>query len=248
MEAELSKTMRRALFAFSCISLAIGACGGPLILRLYFVQGGSRIWLSSWLQTAGWPIILIPLLVLFMERRKTDGLNTKIITMNLRVSIMTTLVGLLVGAINYLYASGVQRLPVSTATLILSSQLVFTAVFALVLVRQKFTPYTVNTVVLLTLGAVVLALRGSSDKPQGESGKTYTVGFVMTFGAAMMSGLLFPSIELVYMKARQAVTCTLVLEIQLVICIVSTVFSTVGMLAVNDFKVCIYINYHIINQ
>ncbi|KAI5654944.1 hypothetical protein M9H77_32131 [Catharanthus roseus] len=127
-------------------------------------------------------------------------------------------------------------LPVSTAALIVSSQLIFTAFFALILVWQKFTPYTVNTVVLLTIGAVVLALCGSSDKPQGESGKTYTLGFVMTFVAAVLSGLLFPAIELLYIKGRQAVTCTLVLEIQMVISFAATLFSTVGMFVVNDFK------------
>ncbi|KAI3913331.1 hypothetical protein MKW92_005625, partial [Papaver armeniacum] len=38
--------------------------GGPLLLRVYFLHGGSRKWLSSALQTAGFPILLLPLTIL----------------------------------------------------------------------------------------------------------------------------------------------------------------------------------------
>ncbi|GFP99910.1 purine permease 1 [Phtheirospermum japonicum] len=74
------------------------------------------MWFSSWLQTGGWPIILVPLLV----------------------------IGTLTGLGDYLYVYGVAQLPVSTSSLILASQLAFTAAFAFLLVKQKFTSYSVN--------------------------------------------------------------------------------------------------------
>ena len=49
---------------------AVGYIGGPLILRMYFLHGGSRKWLSSWLQTAGFPILLIPLAYLYLRDQR----------------------------------------------------------------------------------------------------------------------------------------------------------------------------------
>ncbi|XP_026383114.1 purine permease 1-like [Papaver somniferum] len=43
---------RKYLMIFNCILLAIGATGGPLLIRLYFVRGGKRIWFASMLASA----------------------------------------------------------------------------------------------------------------------------------------------------------------------------------------------------
>ncbi|KAH1113280.1 hypothetical protein J1N35_006658 [Gossypium stocksii] len=48
-----------------------------------------------------------------------------------------------------IYAYGLSRLPVSTASLIIALQLAFTAVFAFLLVKQKFTAYSINAVFAL---------------------------------------------------------------------------------------------------
>ena len=207
-------------------------------MRLYFLKGGQKIWFSSWLQTGGWPILFIPLIISFFHRRRTQGpRNTKLILMKYPVFIATAVIGLLTGLDGYLYAYGVAKLPVSTSAIVLASQLGFTASFAFLLVKQKFTPYSVNAIFLLTLGSGVLALHSSSDRPKGESTKMYVLGFIMTLGAAALYGFVMPAMELMYIKAKQAVTFTLVLEIQLVMCFFATVFSTVGMLINNEFQV-----------
>ncbi|VAH98002.1 unnamed protein product [Triticum turgidum subsp. durum] len=57
------------LVIFSACLVLIGA-GGPLLLRVYFVHGGQRLWLSALLQISGWPLLLPPLCVsLFRGRR-----------------------------------------------------------------------------------------------------------------------------------------------------------------------------------
>ncbi|CAN4115189.1 unnamed protein product [Withania somnifera] len=58
----------------------------------------------------------------------------------------------------------------------------------------------------------------------------------MTLLAAALYGLILPCIELTYMKAKQAITATLVLEIQMVICFAATAFCTIGMIANKDFQ------------
>ncbi|KAL0319237.1 UNVERIFIED_CONTAM: Purine permease 3 [Sesamum angustifolium] len=157
---------KRIFFIINCIILAIGNCGGPLIMRLYFLHGGKRIWFSSWLETGGWPVILIPLIVSYTRRRRANP-GAQLILMKPRLFVAAAVIGILTGFDDYLYAYGVAKLPVSTSALIIASQLAFTAVFAYFLVKQKFTAYSTNAVVLLTVGAV-LGLHTSGDRPEGS--------------------------------------------------------------------------------
>ncbi|KAJ7965766.1 Purine permease-like protein [Quillaja saponaria] len=251
MEAQESRPMKKALLILNCIILSIGNCGGPLILRLYFKHGGKRIWLSSWLETGGFPIILIPLAGCYLHRHRRLGRqqsfsttnvrepnnSNKLIFMKLPLFVASAIIGTLTGFDDYLYAYGLARLPVSTSALIIATQLVFTAVFAFFLVKQKFTSYSVNAVVLLTVGAGILAMHTSGDRPAGESNKQYIVGFLTTLAASALYGFILPLVELTYKKAKQAITYTLVLEIQLVMCAFATLVCTIGMLINNDFKV-----------
>ncbi|KAF7138365.1 hypothetical protein RHSIM_Rhsim07G0208100 [Rhododendron simsii] len=209
--------MKRALLLLNTIFLAIGGCGGPMIMRLYFIHGGNRLWLSSWLETGGWPIYFIPLLINYLQRRRKEGSTAKLYFIGGPVFVASTVIGVLTGFDDYLYAYGVAFLPVSTGSLVLASQLGFTAIFAFLVVKQKFTPYSINAIALLTVGAGVLALHTSSDRPKGESNKDYNVGLIMMLAAAALYGLILPLVELTYKKARQVITYTVVLEMQLAI-------------------------------
>jgi len=229
--------MKKVLLILNCILLSIGPCGSPLIMRLYFIHGGKRVWLSSWLETGGWPIVLLPLTVTYFHRRSTQGPRAKLYFMKPPLFIASAGIGIITGFDDYLYAYGVARLPVSTSSLIIASQLAFTAGFAFLLVRQKFTSYSINAVVLLTIGAGVLALHTRNDRPAGESNKQYLVGFLMTVAAAALYGFLLPLIELTYKKAKQEITYSLVMEVQIVMSLFATLLCTVGMLINKDFKV-----------
>ncbi|KAI3819859.1 hypothetical protein L1987_13711 [Smallanthus sonchifolius] len=232
---------KTSLLILSCILLSIGNCGGPLITRLYFIHGGNRVWLSSFLETAGWPVIIIVLIILYFHRQKNASfLVVKPVTkiyMRPRLFFAVAFIGVITGLDDYLYAYGVARLPISTSALILAPHLAFVAFFAYLLVKQKFTPYSINAVVLLTVGAGVLALHTSGDRPEGESTKEYVMGFVMTVAAALLYGFVLPLIELTYKQAKQEITYTLVVEIQIIMCLFATLFCTVGMVVNNDFKV-----------
>lgn len=252
METTKSKksTMKIALLILNIILLAIGNCAGPLMMRLYFLHGGKRIWFSSWLETAACPVILIPITVSYLQRRRSSTTadhesssssqpsnnNNKLFLMTPPVFFASAIIGILTGLDNYLYAYGVGRLPVSTSSLIIASQLAFTAAFAFLLVKQKLTSYSLNAVFLLTLGAVVLGLHADGDRPDNESARQYLVGFLMTVGAAFLYGFILPLMEFTYKKARQEITYALVLEIQMVMCLFATLFCTVGMLVNNDFQ------------
>ncbi|RHN70158.1 putative purine permease, plant [Medicago truncatula] len=209
------KKMKRFLLVVNCLILSLGTCSAPLIMRLYFIHGGQRVWLSAFLQTAGFPLMLIPLAISYIKRHRLhhhppplttisiapEKLN--IISMKPPIFFAAAFIGILTGLDDYLFAYGVARLPVSTSALIIASQLGFTAFFAFLIVKEKFTAFTVNAVVLLTVGAGVLAMHTSSDRPAGVSAKQYWISFSTTF----------------------------------VTCMFATLFCAIGMIANNDFKV-----------
>uniref|UniRef100_A0A2P2QQ94 Probable purine permease n=1 Tax=Rhizophora mucronata TaxID=61149 RepID=A0A2P2QQ94_RHIMU len=228
-------TYKRVLLVLSCFLFSVGGCVGPLITRLYYIHGGKRVWLTSFLQSAGWPIALIALALSYFHRRTTDP-NAEVFYSRYLAFFAAAIIGVLTGLDNYLYSYGLACLPVSTCSLIVASQLAFTAAFAFVLVKQKFTPYSINAVVLLTVGAGILALHSNSDKPEGESSKQYILGFVMSLGSALLYGLILPLIELTYMKAKQEISFTFVMEINLVLNFCSSTFCLIGMIVNNDFQ------------
>ncbi|KAL2492594.1 Purine permease 3 [Abeliophyllum distichum] len=242
-ESESNTTWKKTFLVLNCILLTLGNCCGPLIIRLYFIKGGKRIWLSSCIQTAGFPLTLIPLFVSYLHRRRWSAANftvatstTKLVLMKPWVFVASTIIGILTGLSNYLYGHGISRLPVSTSSLIVATQLAFTAGFAYLLVKQKFTAFSINAVVLLTAGAAVLALHTSGDRPENVSKKEYALGFVFTLGGAALAGFMMPFLEFTYLKAKQTVTYTMILEIQLVMCFFATAFSIVGMIINKDFQ------------
>ncbi|KAF1893304.1 hypothetical protein Lal_00001760 [Lupinus albus] len=228
-----------------CISIStnhLGSSGGQLLVRLYFLHGGHRIWLCSFLQSAGFPIILLPLTISYIHRRRqtsttSQTTTTKIVFMKPSLFIPFAFIGSLNGLDSYLYTYGSSRLPVSTSSLIIATQLAFNAVFAFLLVKHKFKAYSINAVVLLTFGSGVLALHSSSDHPAGVSTKQYAIGLVMTLMASLVYGIIMPLVEMVYKKTKEVITYTLVLEIQLVMSLFAALFSTIGMIIDNDYKV-----------
>ncbi|KAK7277922.1 hypothetical protein RJT34_22941 [Clitoria ternatea] len=236
VDGDGGKRMKKILLVVNCILLTIGTSGGPLLMRLYFLRGGNRVWLSSCNITAGFPIMLLPLAYSYIRRRRISA-SEEIISMKLPLFLAAAFVGILTGLDDYIYAYGMARLPVSTSSLILASQLGFTALFAFVLVRQRFTAYSVNAVVLLIVGSGVLALHTSADRPAGVSNKEYVIGFLLTVVAAILYGFILPFVELIYNKVKQPLTYSLVMETQFVMSLFGTLFCVIGMIANNDFKV-----------
>jgi drug/metabolite transporter (DMT)-like permease len=238
--ARSNKTMERLLMALNCVLLGVGVTGGQLLSRLYYNKGGHRQWLSAWLQTGGWPLLLIPLAASYAGRRARDRCAPVLLTPP-HVLLAAAGLGLMTGVDNFLYAWGLEFLPVSTSAILISTQLVFTVLFAYLLVGQRLAPAAVNAVALLTVGAVLLGLHASGDRPAGVTGRRYWLGFALTLAAAVLYGVFMPLVELAYRCAarggRAGLTYAVAMELQLVIGIVATAFCTVGMVVNRDFQV-----------
>ncbi|XP_054812206.1 purine permease 1-like [Prosopis cineraria] len=142
----------------------LGTSGGPLISCLYFLHSGKRVWLSSWLKTGGFLVCLLPLFISFIRSRLSRQAKP-FIFIDTSLFLSAFVISVLSSLDDYLYACSSARLPISTSALIIATQLAFTAAFAFLLVRKKFTLFSINAVVLLITGAGMLALHSSGDRP-----------------------------------------------------------------------------------
>ncbi|KAM0846242.1 hypothetical protein ACQ4PT_055803 [Festuca glaucescens] len=210
--------------------MIVGSACGPLLLCTYFLHGSNRKWLSSLLQTAGWPLQLAPLNASFLSHRRcsTTTRSLPVFLMSPRLLATTVGIGLIIGLDNLLYSYGMAYLPVSTSSILISTQLAFTAGFALLIVRQRFTAFSVNAV-MLRVGAAMLGMNARGDRPAGVTTVQYYGRFGMILGAAALVGLILPATELSQAghaaRAGCAITYTLVMEMQLVFAFMATAFS-----------------------
>ncbi|KQK23217.1 purine permease 3 [Brachypodium distachyon] len=180
------------LVIFSACLVLLGA-GGPLLLRVYFVHGGRRLWLSALLQLSGWPLLLPPLCVSLFRNRRHGIVDNLLLPP--RLAGAAAVLGCFYALSCFVYAMGSQALPLSTSSLLLATQLAFTAVFALLFVGLRLTPFSANAVFLLTIGPAVLGVGPGSGKPAGEPAKAYWTGFCEAIAAAALAGLVLPLVE-----------------------------------------------------
>ncbi|XP_062213564.1 purine permease 3-like [Phragmites australis] len=228
------------LVIFSACLVLLGA-GGPLLLRVYFVHGGKRLWLSAMLQLSGWPLLLPPIFVSLFRSRRHGVAN---LLLPPRLVSAAAVLGAFYAISCFVYALGSQALPLSTSSLLLATQLAFTAVFAFLFVGLRFTPFSANAVVLLTIGPAVLGVGPGSGKPAGEASKTYWTGFCEAIAAAALAGLVLPLVEVAIARygrrtgpaARVPPPYATVMQMQAVMGAAGTMVCLLGMVIKSDFQ------------
>ncbi|XP_008226019.1 PREDICTED: probable purine permease 4 [Prunus mume] len=230
---QLSNKDKRSmpLLVINYLCLFIGSVSSSLLSKYYFIHKGSSIWVSTWVQCAGFPLLLpfvfTPYYLLNSTQRKPfSHFTPKILTLSI-------FIGLMLGLNNFLFSWGNSYLPVSTSSLLLSSQLVFNLILSVIIVKQKITFSNLNCVILLTISSVLLALGSSHDKPPGLTRGKYFLGFFSTIGAGLLFALYLPVMEKIYSK----VYCyAMVIEMQLVMQVSATALATLGMALNGAFR------------
>ncbi|RZC76461.1 hypothetical protein C5167_000580, partial [Papaver somniferum] len=228
------KVMKWGLLLLSCTFNLIGLTGGPLLLRLYFLHGGNRKWLSSLLQVAGFPILIIPLIILY--RQRDPGQPSVKFFASRKLLLYAALIGLAQGVDRFMYCYGLSFLPVSNSSLLVATQLVFTAFISFIWVKQKFTPYSINAIVVIIMGVILLGIRRAGDRPRGVTNSQYLLGFFISIADASITGFILVSTQVAYAKANQAMTYPIVLQFQVCLSFFATVCCTIGCLINNDFS------------
>ncbi|KAL0738066.1 hypothetical protein Bca4012_014276 [Brassica carinata] len=203
--------------------------------RLYYENGGESTYVVTLLPLIGFPVLI--LFNFFSQLRQpksadTDFNQPPFITL---VSVyMCT--GLLLSTYAYLYAIGLLYLPVSTFSLILASQLAFTAFFSYFLNSQKFTPFIVNSLFLLTVSSALLVVDTESQDTTNVSRVQYVLGFVCTIGASAGIGLLLSLIQLLFRKVFKEHTSSVVMDLTIYQSLVASCVVLIGLFASGEWK------------
>ncbi|TVU15984.1 hypothetical protein EJB05_39530, partial [Eragrostis curvula] len=216
------------------MDMLVVLCGqtvATLLGRLYFNSGGKSMWMATLSQTAGAPLLFIPLLLTpppSAEEHKPAASKMAAIYAGL---------GTMIGFDNFMYSYALLYLPVSTFSLVAATQLAFNAVTSRLINAQRFTALIVNSVVVLTFSAALLGVGSSDDEtasnvPRGK----YPVGFVLTLAASAIIALILSLAEVTFEKVIKVRTMRWVLRMQMYPCLVATAVSLVGLFASGQWR------------
>ncbi|XWS49623.1 hypothetical protein CRYUN_Cryun12cG0019000 [Craigia yunnanensis] len=137
---------------------------------------------------------------------------------------------------NMMYSYGLLYLPVSTYSLLCATQLAFNAVFSFFLNSQKFTPLILNSIILLTISATLLAVNADSENTSTVSKGKYAIGFLCTVGASATYSLYLSLVQLSFEKVIKRETFSAVLDMQIYPSFVATCGCVVGLFASGEWK------------
>lgn len=221
------------LVGINILFLVAGQSAAVILGRFYYDQGGNSTWLATLIQTAAFPILCIPFFLIRPSSQHSSSTHKPPIK---TLIIIYVALGVLIAGDNMLYSVGLLYLSASTYSLICATQLAFNAVFSYFINSQKFTSLILNSVVILTFSASLIAVNEDSGGPDGVSRWKYFIGFICTVGASSIYSLLLSLMQLTFEKVIKKETFSAVLEMQIYTSLVATCVSTVGLFASGEWR------------
>ncbi|GLT52585.1 hypothetical protein SLA2020_259170 [Shorea laevis] len=223
------------LMAIFALFLLVGQSAAILLGRLYFDKGGNSKWMATLVQPCGAPLLLPLYFLLAGKGSEENGRNVNSPSVLVLVVVYVSL-GVIIAVDCFFYSVGLLDLPVSTYSLICASQLAFNAFFSFFLNSQKFTPFIINSLVLLTISSILLVFQNDSSNSNDVSKGKYAIGFICTLVASAGYGLLLSLIQFVFQKVLKRVTRNAILDMIIYPSIVATCFVLVGLFASGEWK------------
>ncbi|KAL9228155.1 hypothetical protein vseg_003765 [Gypsophila vaccaria] len=217
------------------LTLSIGAMliafpASSLLSRIYFANGGKSKWIISWISVVGWPLSAIALLPTYFFCK------TYPTRLTWQLSLSYIVLGFLSAADNLMYAYAYAYLPASTASLLASSSLIFSALFGYLLVGNLLNASIMNSIVVITAALTIIALDSDSDLYGNVSKSQYVMGFVWDILGSALHGLIFALSELVFVKLLGKVSFHVVLEQQVMVSFLGFIFTTIGCIFDGSFQ------------
>ncbi|KAD2132541.1 hypothetical protein E3N88_41787 [Mikania micrantha] len=206
------------------IFLLAGQATATLLGGLYYDEGGNSKWMATFVQSAGFPI-LIPIL-LFIPPSTTAAITPPPAT---TLILLYLFFGLLLTGDNLMYSYGLLYLPVSTYSLLCATQLAFNALFSFLFNSQKFTALIINSLFLLTVSASLVAVNSDSDDSSKIPKGKYIIGFFCTLGASAAYSLYLSLLQVSFEKVIKSENFRVVLEMQIYPSMVAACGSMVGL-------------------
>ena len=130
------------LVGLNIFFLIVGQAAAVLLGRFYYDQGGNSKWMATLVQTAAFPILLIPFFLIPSSKEPSNSSAPP--SFKILASIYFSL-GVLIAGDNMLYSVGLLYLSASTYSLICASQTAFNAVFSYLISSKKFTAFVLNS-------------------------------------------------------------------------------------------------------
>ncbi|XP_062147118.1 probable purine permease 11 [Alnus glutinosa] len=215
--------------------LLAGQSVATLLGRLYYDKGGNSKWMATFVQSAGFPILL-PLLFFFPPSTANTSSSARPPAVS-TLALLYLFLGLLLAGTNLMYSYGLLYLPVSTYSLLCATQLAFNALFSFFLNSQKFTPFILNSLVVFTMSAALLAVNaGSENTTAGVPKGKYVIGFLCTLGASATYSFTLSLVQLSFEKVIKTETFSAVLDMQIYQSFFATCVCVVGLLAGGEWK------------
>ncbi|CAN8231529.1 unnamed protein product [Cochlearia groenlandica] len=218
------------LFVLSCQTLS------TILGRLYYENGGKSTWMGTLVQLIGFPVLF---LFRFFSRTKKPESTHEVFRQSPSFTTLGSVyivTGLIVSAYSYMSSIGLLYLPVSTFSLILASQLAFTAFFSYFLNSQKFTPFIVNSLFLLTVSSALLVVNTESQSTTDVSRVKYVTGIICTIGASAGIGLLLSLVQLILRKVLKNNTFSTVTDLVAYQSFVASCVILIGLFASGEWK------------
>ncbi|KAL2473774.1 putative purine permease 10 [Forsythia ovata] len=211
-----------------------GQSVGTLLGRLYYNNGGNSNWMATFVQCAGFPVLL-PFLCTSKPKNSNPEINRKKPSTSILASVYISL-GIFLAAVCMLYTIGLKYLPVTTYTLICASQLGFNALFSYFLNRQKFTPYILNSLVLLTISSTLLVFQNNSEDLNKTPKAKYTLGFLCTLAASAGYALMLSVTQLAFQRIIKRETIRAIMDMSIYQNVVATFAILIGLFASGEWK------------
>lgn len=217
------------LLVLSSGAMLVAFPASSLLSRVYFADGGTSKWIISWVAVAGWPLTALILFLTYLFRKTLPT------PLTFKLILSYLLLGFLSAADNLMYAYAYAYLPASTASLLASSSLVFSALFGYIIVKNQLNASMLNALVIITAAMTIIALDSDSDRYSYVSNKQYIMGFVWDILGSALHGLIFALSELVFVKLLGRRSFHVVLEQQVMVSFFAFVFTTIGVTVNRDF-------------
>uniref|UniRef100_A0A7C9DZX7 Probable purine permease n=1 Tax=Opuntia streptacantha TaxID=393608 RepID=A0A7C9DZX7_OPUST len=218
------------LLVLGCGAMLVAFPASSLLSRLYYANGGKSKWIISWVAVAGWPLTALALFpTYFICKRFPTRLSFKL-------TVSYAILGFLSAGDNLLYAYAYAYLPASTASLLASSSLLFSALFGYLLVGNKLNASIINAIVIITGSLTIIALDSDSDRYSNVSKSQYIMGILWDILGSALHGLIFALSELIFVKLLGRMSFHVVLEQQVMVSLFAFIFTTIGLIVDGSFQ------------
>uniref|UniRef100_A0A9I9CFI4 Probable purine permease n=1 Tax=Cucumis melo TaxID=3656 RepID=A0A9I9CFI4_CUCME len=235
--------MKWLKIAFYVIILLIGQTAANLLGRLYFEKGGNSKWIGTLVQVAGFPILLPYYYFIAKTKHKTNTNKNNISKLSEQPTVWNLIMiyvslGVFVAVDSYLFSVGLMYLPVSTFSLLCSSQIAFNAIFSFFLNSQKFTPAIITSLVLLTISSTLLFFETESEGSvkNKESKAKYMIGFICTIAGSAGYGLLLSLIQLFFDNVMKSESFKAIVDMIVYRSLVACVTIVVGIFVSGEWR------------